>query len=148
MVPADLMALDELPLTPSGKVDRKALALLKAERPVSTPPGTEIERDLAALWAEVLGAPRVGLEDGFFELGGHSLLAGRLLARVRKAFGIDLSLASLLEDPTLGGMARALDAALVARAEETDLDALLDSLDGLSEEEAERLLAGGGGSEG
>jgi amino acid adenylation domain-containing protein len=141
MVPADLMTLDELPQTPSGKVDRKALALLKAERPVSTPPGTEIERDLAALWAEVLGAPGVGLEDGFFELGGHSLLAGRLLARVRKAFGIDLPLASLLEDPTLGGMARALDAALVARAEETDLDALLDSLDSLSEEEAERLLA-------
>jgi amino acid adenylation domain-containing protein len=119
----------------------------RPERRQDSPPAvTAIERDLAAIWEEVLAVPRIELEDGFFELGGHSLLANRLLARVRAAFGVDLPLTGLLDDPTLGGMAAAVTAALMARTEERELDALLDGLDGLDEEEAVRLLAGGGES--
>ncbi len=111
MVPADLVIRSELPVTPSGKVDRRALAALRpAGRggEARTPPGTALERELAAIWADLLRVEEVGLEDGFFELGGHSLLAGRLLARVRATFGAELSLPLLMADPTLGGMAAAL----------------------------------------
>jgi non-ribosomal peptide synthetase component F len=136
------------PLTPAEAAQIAARAAGGSERRPEgrrdySPPVTEIERDLAAIWGEVLAVRGVGLEDGFFDLGGHSLLANRLLLRVRAAFGVDLPLAGLLDDPTLGGMVVAVTASLVARTEERELDELLDELDGLNEEEAERLLAGG-----
>jgi amino acid adenylation domain-containing protein/non-ribosomal peptide synthase protein (TIGR01720 family) len=144
MIPADLVVCSELPLTPSGKVDRRALAGVRPDRrTAATPPGTAIERELAAIWEELLRVQGVGLEDNFFALGGHSLLAGRLLARVLANYGIEISLPTFLDDPTLGGMATAVTAALVAGGE-AELDPLLLQLEDMDEAEAERLLAAGG----
>ncbi|RKH60321.1 non-ribosomal peptide synthase/polyketide synthase, partial [Corallococcus aberystwythensis] len=112
MCPTAFGVLAELPLTPNGKVDRRALPRLEGgglER--STPqvaPRDPLEASLAALWADVLGLERVGVEDSFFELGGHSLLALRLIARVRQVFQRDVPLAALFESSTVAALARRL----------------------------------------
>ncbi|MGA2351079.1 MAG: amino acid adenylation domain-containing protein [Terracidiphilus sp.] len=104
MVPAAYVRLQSLPMTPSGKLNRKALPAPKAgaySTCLYESPQGEIEIKLAALWAEVLKLERIGRHDNFFELGGHSLLAIRLIARVREAIQIELSLAAVFEYPTL-----------------------------------------------
>ncbi|MGY1880771.1 non-ribosomal peptide synthase/polyketide synthase [Pseudomonas reactans] len=110
MVPAHMLFLARLPLTPNGKLDRKALpkpdASLLQKRYVA--PVGEKAQQVAAIWAEVLGVPQVGLEDHFFELGGHSLLATRVVSRVRQALAIDVALKSLFEQPVLGAFVQAL----------------------------------------
>jgi amino acid adenylation domain-containing protein len=104
MVPSQFIVLDKLPLTPNGKIDRRALSSLSVEKQSSVhfvAPRTEEEKLLAGIWAEVLGAPQVGLHDNFFELGGHSLLATQLVSRIRKTFNIELSVRQLFESPTV-----------------------------------------------
>ena len=111
MVPAAYVALDALPLTQNGKVDRKALpvpsldALATATYQV---PDTPIEQRLAELWAEVLEVERVGRHDSFFELGGHSLLAIRLVSLMQKS-GLSLSLAELFQHPSIAALAGLLE---------------------------------------
>src|SRR6185295_9641627 len=116
MIPAAFVALAALPLSPNGKVDRKALpepdwisSLPQRQR---VPPRTPLERGLAAIWAEVLGVEEVGAHDNFFELGGHSLLATRISSRVRDAFGVELPLRTLFESPTVAGVAAWVEQAL------------------------------------
>jgi acyl carrier protein len=127
-------------LSPFPAAQVAARAADPARRQGPPPPDPALARELAAVWQEVLGVPAVSREDSFFELGGHSLLAGRLLARVEAAFGVEIPLSAFLDDPTLGGMAAAITAALLAQADEPDLDALIDQLAEMDEEEAERLL--------
>ncbi len=114
MVPAELLALDALPLSPNGKVDRGALRILVATRATAgrgaTPPSGEAERRLAAIWEELLEIRGVGREDGFFELGGHSLLAVRLIARIEREFGCRLPLAALFRGATLASLAAGIAA--------------------------------------
>ncbi|WKN24386.1 non-ribosomal peptide synthase/polyketide synthase [Azotobacter vinelandii] len=105
MVPAQFVRLDALPLTPTGKLDRKALPEPDWRAGEYVAPRDERERRLAAIWQEVLGLPRVGLDDDFFALGGHSLLATRIASRVRQAFDLDLPLRSLFEASRLGEFA-------------------------------------------
>jgi amino acid adenylation domain-containing protein len=116
MVPAAWMFLSALPVTPNGKVDRKALP--EPESPgvgrEFVPPRTPTEVALADVWAGLMNVERVGADDDFFALGGHSLLATKLVARVRDAFGVELPLRTLFEAPTLGSMAAALDRLLRA----------------------------------
>jgi len=115
MVPAAFVLLDRLPLTVNGKVDRKALQPPAAEaNPAETvyvPPRGPEEEMLAGIWADVLGLPRVGVEDNFFTLGGHSLLAAQIVARVRDVAGKQIPLATLFAHPTIAGLAEALGGA-------------------------------------
>ncbi|HEX5725069.1 MAG TPA: amino acid adenylation domain-containing protein, partial [Longimicrobiaceae bacterium] len=112
LVPSAFVFLDALPLTRNGKVDRRALpepdaAALAGAGYVA--PRTPTEELLAALWAALLGAARVGVNDGFFELGGHSLLATRVVSRVREDLGVELPLRAVFEHPTLGALAAEVD---------------------------------------
>ncbi len=117
MVPSFVL-LDALPLTPSGKLDRRALShttLGGPERPAGAggtggyaAPRTPVEELVAAAWAEVLGVPRVGVTDNFFDLGGHSLLATQALARLRESLAIELPLRELFAAPTVAGFAAAV----------------------------------------
>ncbi|QAV18752.1 non-ribosomal peptide synthetase [Paenibacillus chitinolyticus] len=113
MVPAHFIPLKEFPLTPNGKIDRKALQAPDPSSGASdeyTAPETETEVRLVSLWQEVLGAERVSLHDNFFERGGHSLKAALLLAKISKEFGVELPLRKVFEAQTLQAQADAITA--------------------------------------
>jgi len=117
MIPSLFVSLDVMPTTPSGKVDRQALPEpdwrgAAAEDYVA--PRTDVERQLAEIWSEVLQVERVGVNDDFFELGGNSLMALRLNSQVRTAFSIDLPLVALFVAPTLAELAERIAAIQLA----------------------------------
>jgi amino acid adenylation domain-containing protein/non-ribosomal peptide synthase protein (TIGR01720 family) len=117
MVPSVFVPLAALPLTSSGKVDRKALPVPEMGRPPAAAwrsPGTPLEQLVAGMFEELLALDRASADDDFFELGGHSLLATQLISRLRHACGVELPLAALFEAPTVAGLARRLEAGLAA----------------------------------
>ncbi len=105
MIPSQFVVLDSLPLTPSGKLDRRALPAPDGSRPELeqhyVAPRTAVELQLAHIWSEVLGVDRVGIHDNFFELGGHSLLAIRLVHEIESSLGLSAPLKLLFEKPTI-----------------------------------------------
>lgn len=120
MIPALWVPLAELPLSPNGKIDRKALpaVLPGGEAQVAEDrPATETERRLAEIWRVVLGIDEVGRNADFFAVGGDSLLAVRVLSRVGSAFGCRVSLGELFQEPTLAAQARAVEAAMARVAQ-------------------------------
>ncbi len=125
MIPSAFVVLDEFPLTPNGKLDRRALRatddLLQISYTGYVAPRTPHEEMVAAIWAEVLNLARVGVTDNFFRLGGHSLLATRVMSRVRKAFGIEVPLHKLFEAPTVVRFTEEILAALAAGPEHEPL---------------------------
>ncbi|MFG0865781.1 non-ribosomal peptide synthetase [Pseudomonas sp. FYR_7] len=102
MVPAQLMWLAQMPLGPSGKVDRKALPAPVWQQCEHIEPHSPLQRQVAAIWCEVLGLPQVGLQDDFFALGGHSLLATQIVSRTRQACDVELPLKALFDASELG----------------------------------------------
>jgi 2,3-diphosphopglycerate-independent phosphoglycerate mutase len=113
MLPAAVVWLEAMPLNANGKVDLEALPAPEAapSAPAGEGPRGPLEELLAAIWCELLGKSRVGMDDDFFALGGHSLLATQLVSRVRQALGVELSLRRLFEVPTMAGLASAIAAA-------------------------------------
>ncbi|AFZ36195.1 amino acid adenylation domain protein [Stanieria cyanosphaera PCC 7437] len=109
MIPSALMALPSFPLTPSGKIDRRALPAIEATSKEFLPPQTETEKTIAAIWQEVLNQTQISLDDNFFELGGHSLLATQVISRLREQYQQEIPLRSLFEEPTVAQLASYLD---------------------------------------
>ncbi|WP_100482154.1 non-ribosomal peptide synthetase [Mycobacteroides abscessus] len=109
MVPTAFAVIPEIPLTTSGKLDKRALPTPDAltERAFRLPV-TPTERRMCAIYSHLFGKERVGLDDSFFELGGHSLLAARLVAQIRAQFGIDLTVRAVFDRPTPAGLAEQL----------------------------------------
>ena len=145
MMPSAFVVLDSLPLTPSGKLDRRALPAPDSERPGEedsyVAPRTPIEEVLTGIWCEILGLKQVGIHDNFFELGGHSLLATQVMSRLRKVFEIEIPLRTLFESPTVEKLAVSL---LQREGESEKLEqraALLLKVAELSEDEVNTMLA-------
>ena len=152
MVPAVFVHLEQMPLTPNGKVDRKALPKPDQQRDVQSEyvaPRNESEEKLAAIVSELLNIEKVGVFDNFFELGGHSLLATKFMSRIREQFNVELPLRTLFEKPTVAELAIAIEEShsdlageTIERIEREDvqLDDMLAELENLSDEEVRRLL--------
>lgn len=117
-VPALYIPVDAIPLNPNGKLDRRRLPPVEPERALRsrppTPPSSPIEQRIAELWSEVLGRPALSVHDDFFRLGGHSLMATQVVARLRRALSVELSLRALFEHRTIAELARHIDGAGVA----------------------------------
>jgi amino acid adenylation domain-containing protein len=111
MIPSAFVWLETLPMTHTGKLDRRALPEPPAEASAeSAAPRTPVEELLAGIWLELLGeAKPIGVHDNFFDLGGHSLLATRVLSRIRGALGVEVPLRALFEGPTIAGLAEAVE---------------------------------------
>jgi acyl carrier protein len=147
MVPSFVVLLDRLPLTVSGKVDRRALPQPDDRArggAGGTEPTTDTERVLAVeLVADLLRLPRVGIHDNFFELGGNSLQATRLMSRIRDRFGVEVELADFFQSPTVAHLAAAVERGLIAaelrNGAVTD-EELLALIEQMPEEQANRLL--------
>ncbi|MEZ4662193.1 MAG: phosphopantetheine-binding protein [Caldilineaceae bacterium] len=103
-------------------------------------PVTPIENEVAQVWQAVLNVERIGLHDNYFELGGHSLLATRILSRLRAMYGIELTLQTLFEAPSVGELAQSITAMMAGQEDEADLLALMAEVQGLAAAEVAELL--------
>lgn len=110
MVPSSITLLENLPKTPNGKIDRKALPNPdRIAHAGKQKPRNDVEKKIAEIWQEVLGVEQVGIEEDFFALGGHSLLATQIMARVEEFFSTKIPLSKLFESPTVAAMARSIE---------------------------------------
>jgi acyl carrier protein len=146
MLPNLFVRLNALPLSPNGKIDRKAL-----RKPTETnalardnyvAPETDLEEELVRIWKEVLRIERVGTEDTFFELGGHSLLATQLISRIREAFLVELPLRSIFETPTIRGLAMTIVQTQMEESNDEELAELLSQMESLKNTDAPDELPG------
>jgi acyl carrier protein len=132
MVPASFVQLPELPLSVNGKLDRGALPQPTAANTMPEDffeePQSPIEERLAALLSPLLGT-RVGREDNIFNLGGHSLMGAQIIAKIRQTFGVDLSLRSVFDRPTVRELSAEIERLVHAK------------LDAMTEDEAQQILA-------
>ena len=111
MMPSAFVKVDVFPLTTHGKLDRQVLPIPKFERLTYVAPGSELEKNIAAIWQEILHQEQIGITDNFFELGGHSLLAMQVVSRIREKYQIELSLQQLFKTPTIKNIALYLEKA-------------------------------------
>jgi acyl carrier protein len=134
MIPSLFVILEELPRTAAGKLDRAALPAPQAFRPMLDTPlvaaRTPLEKDVAALWMEVLGLFMVGVNDNFFELGGTSLKAAQVLARIQRVYDMGVSMQSFFDRPTVAGLAQAVVHKKAEGIDQADVMRFLDELTG------------------
>ncbi len=111
MIPAAFVALEKIPLTTNGKVNRRALPTPNwgKNAPYGIAPKSPTQQKLANIWAELLGVKNVSIDDNFFQLGGHSLLATQLTSRIRDTFSVELPLQKVFETPQLAPLAKAIE---------------------------------------
>jgi acyl carrier protein len=144
MVPSVFMFLDTLPLTASGKIDRRNLPDPDQSRPEQessfVPPRTPIEELLAQIWGELLKLEKVGIHDNFFELGGHSLLLTQVANRIQEAFMVLLPLRVLFDAPTIADLSAAIAAAQLEQEDAAEVARLVEDLKQLSPDEVTALL--------
>jgi len=133
MIPSTFVHLEKLPLSANGKLDRAALPSPTPENTLQEdayePPQSEVQERLATIVSTLLGVDRVGIDDNFFNRGGHSLLGAQMIAQISDVFGVELSLLSIFNDPTVRGMSAEIERLI------------LEKLENMSEDEAQRLLA-------
>ncbi|MBA1200955.1 non-ribosomal peptide synthetase [Pseudomonas capeferrum] len=127
MVPTQLMQLERMPLGPNGKVDRKALPAPIWQQREHVEPHSPLQRQVAAIWREVLGLSRIGLQDDFFALGGHSLLATQIVSRARQACDVELPLKALFESSELGDFCAEIER--IREAGEHNLQGVIERVD-------------------
>jgi amino acid adenylation domain-containing protein len=145
MIPSAFVSLDALPLLPNGKIDRRQLPTPDRTRAdLATPflpPQTRVEEALTDIWAEVLVLDRVGIHDNFLELGGNSLLATQIISRVISILQVEIPLRSLFESPTVADMAMVVTQNQIKKAEQKDIERMLEELERLSDNAAKQSLS-------
>jgi amino acid adenylation domain-containing protein len=145
MLPAAYVILDAMPLLPNGKIDRRALPTPDKSRPdlqaAFVSPRNDIEKEVVGIWERVLRLNQVGVHDNFFDLGGHSLLATRIISKLRDVFKIDFPLRLLFDSPTAAALAVKICQFQNENNDRKDLTLLVDDLEEISDEEAQRLLS-------
>ncbi len=134
MIPSAFVTLDRLPLSASGKLDRKALpdpaASTISSETAYVAPRTPREETVTEIWRRILGRERIGVHDNFFDLGGHSLLATQVISAVRQTFRMSLPLRALFERPTVSGLTEAVEETLLSKLDPTQMAKLLGELEG------------------
>jgi amino acid adenylation domain-containing protein len=145
MVPSRFVVLNALPLTPTGKVNRRDLPDPGNSRPeLDIPfvaPRTPVEQELSQIWAKILALEQVGIHDSFIELGGHSLTATQVISQVMKKFQVEIPLRSLFGAPTIAKMAAVITEHQGKQLGEKELERMLGELELMSDEEARHLVA-------
>jgi hypothetical protein len=145
MAPSAFVMLEDMPLTPSGKVDRARLPEPGRARPdlarQYVPPRTPIEESVSGIFCQVLNIERIGVNDNFFELGGHSLLAIQVISRVRDILNVDLEVRVIFEAPTVAELAIAIVQGQAELVDSEDMPELLAEIEQLSEDEAAAMAA-------
>jgi amino acid adenylation domain-containing protein len=142
-LPSAFVFLEQLPVSPNGKIDRKSLTIPTENCNLTnkyTPPNNAIEEILAGIWAKILHLQRVGIHDNFFDLGGHSLLATQVISRIREAFAIELPIRCLFESPSVAKLAQTLIEKEATPGITQKRARILQKLENMSPEEAKQLL--------
>jgi len=145
MVPSAFVQVETMPLTPSGKIDRQALLSLEIAHAApkfraSLDPAMQRKRRLRTSGRRCWGS-RLWVEDDFFEIGGYSLLAIRVMSRIRERMQVELPMSVFFDFPTVAGLAKEIVARQQPEMDHPDLAQLMAELDGISDEDVERLLA-------
>ena len=144
MIPADFVFLDSLPLTATGKLARNRLPQVERARgqtdKLYIAPRTPMEQQLVAFWSELLGLTNPSVEDSFFELGGHSLLVTQLVSKIAEQFQVEVPVRQVFETPTVAQLAVFIMKAQAQQGAATTLEALLEEVEEISDEDAFKLL--------
>ena len=146
MVPSAFVLLDALPLSPNGKVDRRALPPPDQSRPELTadfvPPGSPVEEVVASIWAEVFEFETVGIHDNFLEMGGHSLLATQIMTRLQDVFPVEIPLRYVFASPTVAELVeRICSVGEEAQVDIVEVARALLQINQLSDAEVKSMLA-------
>jgi surfactin family lipopeptide synthetase C len=144
MVPGRVVKVERMPMLPNGKINRKALLEITSERASNAeiiPPTSPTEKEIFYIWGGLLSESPRSIFDNFFDIGGHSLLATRLISQLKASFAVEISLKDFFAAPTISDLARMVDESILLNSDFDELNDVLEMLDSLDEEDAQRSLA-------